>query len=373
MLLSISCKKSDSTPVPNPADTTENPTDTTQNPVDTLPLDTVPVVIEREFIRGADLSYLPEIRSVGTLYYDSAGNAKDALTIFKENGCNTVRLRLWHTPISGRCTLEEVKTFASEIHSKGMKVLLDFHYSDTWTDPGQQAKPAAWNALPDSVLADSVYRYTRRVLEIIKPEYVQIGNEINGGILWENGRISKPDALVTFLKSGVKAAREVLPSTKVIIHFAGITNSTWFYNMLKTKGLDYDIIGLSYYPVFHGKDLALLESTLTQLSTTHSKKIMLAEMAYPFTLSWADYTHNLVGETGQLVSGYPATPQGQRDFLVRLRKMLTDNPSGIGFCYWAPDFVAYRGPTATNGSSMENQALFDFAHKVQPGMQVFRK
>lgn len=330
-------------------------------------------VVEREFIRGADLSFLPEIRSAGAVFYDSAGQTKDALQIFKENGCNTVRLRLWHTPSGTHSNLAEVEAFAREIQSQGLKVLLDFHFSDTWTDPGKQAKPQAWKSVPDSLLDDSVYLYTRRMVRLIKPDYVQIGNEINGGLLWETGRISRPDAMVALLKSGVKAVRDELPAARIIIHFAGIANSAWFFNLLKEKGLDYDIIGLSYYPVFHGKDLSLLESTLTTLSSTHSKKIMLAELAYPFTLSWADYTHNLVGEEGQLVSGYPATKEGQLDFLMKLRKMLTDNPNGVGFCYWAPDYIAFRGPTATVGSSMENQALFNFEHKALPGMQVFRK
>ena len=337
--------------------------------------DTVIVVIPetREFIRGADLSFLPEIRQSGALFYDSLGNVKDALQIFKENGCNTVRLRLWHNPSSGHSTLAEVQAFAQEIKAKGMKVLLDFHYSDTWTDPGQQAKPSAWAALADAALGDSVYQYTKRVVSLIQPDYVQIGNEINGGMLWENGRLSKQDAFVGFLKKGVQAVREVLPQTKIIIHFAGINNSDYFYNVLKTKGLDYDIIGLSFYPVFHGKDLNALTTTMSQLVSKYGKKCMLAEMAYPFTLGWADNTNNTVGLSSQLVTGYPATAEGQKQYLLKLRQIVTDNEKGFGFCYWAPDWIAFKGPTSTTGSNAENQALFNFNHKALPAMQFYRQ
>lgn len=331
--------------------------------------DPIPV---REFIRGADLSFMPEIRSTGATFSDSAGVVKDGLQIFKENGCNTIRIRIWNNPSNGRSGLAEVQTFAAEVKANGMNVLLDFHYSDTWTDPAQQKKPDAWKTLPDSTLSDSLYRFTKRVVSIIKPEYVQIGNELNGGMLWENGRINKPDAFARFLKAGVKAVREELPNTKIIMHFAGLTSSDYFFNLLKTKSVDYDIIGLSFYPQWHGKNLDTLRNTINRLSTSYTKYIVLAEYAYPFSLLWADYTNNTLGLADQILSAFPATPDGQYQYVRQLKKIMWECPKGIGLCYWAPDWIAFRGPTASNGSHAENQALFDFSHKALPAMKVFR-
>jgi len=340
---------------------------------------TLPVPIQhpnplsvREFIRGADLSFLPEIRSSGATFSDSTGAVKDGLLIFKDNGCNTVRIRIWNNPINGRSGFTEVQAFAAEVKANGMQVLLDFHYSDTWTDPAQQKKPDVWKVLPDSTLADSLYQFTRRVVANIKPEYVQIGNELNGGMLWDNGRINKPDAFTRFLKAGVKAVREELPNTKIVMHFAGLNSSDYFYNLLKTKAVDYDVIGLSFYPQWHGKNLDTLRNTVNRLSSTFSKNIMLAEYAYPFSLLWADYTNNTLGSANQILSAYPATPEGQFQYVSQLKKIMWDCPKGIGLCYWAPEWIAFRGPTATNGSNAENLALFDFSHKALPAMKVFR-
>lgn len=350
-LAGCSKKQTEAQPVPNPQ----------PNPI--------PV---REFMRGADLSFMPEIRSAGATFSDSAGVTKDGLQIFKENGCNTVRIRIWNNPVNGRSALAEVQAFAAEVKANGMKVLLDFHYSDTWADPAHQKKPDAWKTLPDSTLADSVYRFTKLVVSVIRPEYVQIGNEINGGMLWENGRINKADAFTRFLKAGVKAVREELPNSKIIMHFAGLTSSDYFYNLLKTKTVDYDIIGLSFYPQWHGKNLDSLRNTVNRLSSTHNKSVLLAEYAYPFSLLWADYTNNTLGSADQILSAYPATPDGQYQYVKQLKKIMWECPKGIGLCYWAPDWIAYRGPTANNGSHAENQALFDFSRKALPAMKVFR-
>ncbi|HRH36677.1 MAG TPA: glycosyl hydrolase 53 family protein, partial [Catalimonadaceae bacterium] len=288
------------------------------------------------------------------------------------NGCNLVRIRLWNNPATLRSSLSEVQAFAAEVKSNGMKVLLDFHFSDTWADPAHQTKPLAWKTLPDSVLADSVSSFTHRVINIVKPEFVQIGNEFNGGQLWENGRISQPDRFVRFLKSGISACREASPSTKIILHFAGTEGSNYFYNLLKTKSVDYDVNGLSYYPQWHGKNLDSLSNQVNRLSETIDKKIILAECAYPFSLLWADYTNNSLGLESQIIPAYPATSDGQKKFMLQLRKIMEDCPQGLGFCYWAPDLIAFNGPTATNGSHAENQALFDFNYKALPALSVYK-
>ncbi|MBE0649785.1 MAG: glycosyl hydrolase 53 family protein [Bacteroidales bacterium] len=324
-------------------------------------------------LRGADLSYLPEIEQAGTIFYDSTGAATDPLTIFKNNGCNTVRLRLWYQPATVHSSFPEVLAFANTIHQAGMKVWLDIQYSDTWTDQGNQAKPASWANLSTQVLEDSVYQYTKRVVAAIQPEYVQIGNEINDGFLWNNGKVNNTSTFIALLDKGIQAAKTADGSTQVIIHFAGYKSAFWFYRLLQSNNVNYDIIGISYYPWWHGKDLNVMEDSLSRLSSTFNKKIVIAETAYPFTLGWNDLTNNVVGESSQLISQYPATPDGQKNYLLALRNVLSKDTNNLGFCYWEPDWVAFKGPQATNGSTWENLALFDFNNKALPGMAVFNK
>ena len=141
------------------------------------------IALPDTFIRAADLSFLPEIEQYGYTYYNSNNTSASALDILKSNGCNTVRIRLWHTPSNQHSSFDEVYTFSKRVKAAGLKVWLDLHYSDTWADPGSQIKPSAWSALSFTVLKDSVYNYTKYVTQIIKPEYIQIGNEINSGLL----------------------------------------------------------------------------------------------------------------------------------------------------------------------------------------------
>lgn len=324
-------------------------------------------------IRGADLSYLPEIEQAGTVFYDSTGTAMDPLTIFKENGCNTVRLRLWYHPATVHSSFSEVLAFSKTIQQAGMKVWLDIQYSGTWADQGAQAKPASWANLSTQVLEDSVYQYTKRVVGTIRPDYVQIGNEINDGFLWNTGRVDSTNTFISLLDKGIQGARAGDASSQIIIHFAGYKGAFWFYRLLQSHNVDYDIIGISYYPWWHGKDLNVLEDSLSRLSSTFNKKVVIAETAYPFTLKWNDYTNNIVGESSQLISQFPATPQGQKDYLISLRKVLGNSSNNLGLCYWEPDWVAFKGPTATDGSTWENLALFDFNNQALPGMAVFNK
>lgn len=324
-------------------------------------------------IRGADLSFLPQIESAGTIFYDSTGTAMDPLTIFKDNGCNTVRLRLWYQPATVHSSFSEVLSFSNKIHTAGLKVWLDIHYSDTWADQGHQTKPASWANLSTSVLEDSVYQYTKRVVSAIQPDYVQIGNEINDGFLWNDGKVDNQSTFITLLDKGIQGARDGDNSTKIIIHFAGYKGAFWFYRLLQSNNVNYDIIGISYYPWWHGKDINVMADSLNVLSSTFNKGVVIAETAYPFTLGYNDYTNNSVGESSQLIAKYPATPQGQRDYLFDLRSALSTIPKDMGFCYWEPDWVAYKGPKATDGSSWENLALFDFNNKALPGMEVFHK
>ena len=333
----------------------------------------IPDPVPDTFMRGADLSFLPEIDSYHLKFYDQSGNVKDVLTILREAGCNTVRLRVWHTPQSAHSGFSEVAEFAKRIKEAGMKVYLTVHFSDTWADPGQQAIPAAWQGLSLAQLKDSVYHYMEKIVTEIQPEYVSLGNEINGGMLWETGRINNGTNLYQLLGQAALATRQVSSATKIIIHFAGLDGSDWFFNQMKNNDIDYDIIGISYYPSWHGKSLDSLKTVLDNLATNFDKPVFIAETAYPFTLEWEDMTNNIIGLADQLIPAYPAIPQGQMDFMSALRETIASSVNGTGFCYWGGEWIAYKGPLAMNGSNWENQALFDFDNHALPILSAFKK
>ncbi|MGC9150282.1 MAG: glycoside hydrolase family 53 protein [Microbacter sp.] len=330
---------------------------------------TAPLAVATTMIQGVDISFLPQVEEAGIVLYNLAGQPEDMLSTLKNAGCNTVRVRLWYAPADGHSGFNEVSRFLSQIKAKGMKVWLDIHYSDTWADPGHQTPPAAWQHCSFAALKDSVYAYTKRMMELLQPDDVQIGNEINGGFLWPEGSIDSLSNFKALLSSGIKAVRDVNANTKIIIHYAGLAGADWFFGQL--TGLDYDMIGISYYPVWHGTDLNLLQSTLATLGLKYQKRVVIAETAYPFTLSWNDETPNVVGEASQLVPGYPASPQGQLDFMVKIKDISTSFAAGAGFCYWGAADIAFKGPTATNGSNWENQAFYDFSNHALPVLNVF--
>ncbi|HAY72206.1 MAG TPA: arabinogalactan endo-1,4-beta-galactosidase [Saprospirales bacterium] len=321
-------------------------------------------------IKGADMSYLPEIRESGLTFFNEQDKPEEMLLTLKNAGVNVIRLRLWHNPIAPNSDFGTVKTLAEEIRSKGFKLLLSVQYSDTWADPGHQTKPGKWNNLNFAQLKDSVYHYTKKIVEEIQPEYIQIGNEINGGFLWPEGRIANLSQFTQLLQSGIQAVRDHGKGTKIMIHYAGFQHADWFYTQLAE--LDYDIIGLSYYPVWHGKDLEILKTNLTQLPVKFSKKIMIAETSYPWTFSWNDATTNIIGSAEQILPEFPASFQGQKNFLQKISDMLNANPNAIGFCYWGSEWVSYKGKDATNGSSYENQAFWDFTNSSLPVLEVYK-
>jgi beta-galactosidase len=221
--------------------------------------------IKKEMI-GADISFLPQLESRGMNFYDR-GEKGDAIEILKKHGFNYIRLRIFvnpeneegYSPSIGFCGLDSTLKMAKRVKEAGLNLLLDFHYSDTWADPQKQFKPKAWEGLAFEELTHTLKDYTKSVLFALKeqgtmPEMVQIGNEINHGIVWPDGHISNLDKLAELLKAGTQAVREVDPSTKVMMHLAlgGQNEETvfWFDNMI-ARGLEFDIIGLSYYPRWH--------------------------------------------------------------------------------------------------------------------------
>lgn len=328
--------------------------------------------VEDNFIRAADVSSLPEIESEGTVYYNQAGQAEDALITLKNAGCNTIRIRLWKNPANGHSGLAEVKTLAARVKQAGMKIWLTVHYSDTWADPGAQETPAEWQSLSFNDLKTAVTNYTSTILTEIDPDIIQIGNEINSGFLWPQGHLYDNESQSLELLAAASAVvRSEAPDTKIMIHHAGIDTAPFFFD--KIASLDYDYIGLSYYPIYHGKNLTTVKNTINALGQAHNKKVVIAETSYPFTFGYNDFTNNIVGLENQIIPGIPATPEGQKSFLQTIKTILTDSEYGAGFSYWGAEWISYRGPEATNGSSWENQALWDFENKALPVLDVYKK
>lgn len=326
---------------------------------------------ELAFISAVDISSYPEIASANHTFYDLDGTSSDFLNILKENGVNTIRLRLWITPSNDHSGFEEVKKFSKTLKDLGLKTWLTLHYSNTWADPAHQEIPSQWQGLHFDELTDSVYSYTKSVLQEMEPNFIQIGNEINAGFLHPDGHISEEyEHFITLMRSGISAVRETSPNCKIILHYAGLENADWFYKQV--SALDYDIIGLSYYPKWHGKSLGALKNTMERLGESYQKKIVIAETAYPFTLDWNDFTNNIVGLEEQLIlPEYPATVDGQKNFINSIKRLTVENENAVGFCYWGAELIAWKGAEATDASPWENQALFDFDNHALPALSEF--
>ncbi|MBS1743250.1 MAG: glycosyl hydrolase 53 family protein [Bacteroidetes bacterium] len=252
-----------------------------------------PVTVDKMI--GADISFLPELENKGMKFYDNDGTPGDPITILKKHGLNYIRLRIFNDPASdsgysprlGFCDLEHTKQMARRIKAAGMKLLLDFHYSDNWADPQKQWMPAAWRnkTLPELKLA--VYNYTQLVMRALKeqgttPDMVQAGNEINHGMIWPTGSINNLDSLAQLMYAGIQAVKSVSPSTAIMIHIAlGGQNdeSRFFLDNMISRGIDFDVIGLSYYPRWHNT-LADLEYNLNDLATRYNKDVIVVEYSH---------------------------------------------------------------------------------------------
>jgi arabinogalactan endo-1,4-beta-galactosidase len=271
----------------------------------------VPVTNKVSRSIGADISFLPEFEDKGMKYYDN-GKEEDLVKILADNGINYIRLRIFvdpgnekgYSPGKGYCGLKYTKLMAARAKKYGMKLLLNFHYSDYWADPQQQNKPLAWKDLPFDLLKDSVKSYTKRVILALKeqgtpPDMVQVGNEINHGMLWPDGHISNLNNLAELIKSGVEGVREIDPSTPVMLHIAlggqNRESTFWLDNMI-ARGVDFDVIGLSYYPRWHGT-LDDLKANLTDLESRYNKYLNVVEYAQHKN-EICDIVFNLPGKMG---------------------------------------------------------------------------
>ncbi len=368
------------------------------------------------FIKGVDISTLIEEEQCGAKYYDN-GVEGDALEILNRYGANYVRLRLWNDPYSedgkpygaGTNDIKKTIELSRRAIKLGMGVLLDLHYSDFWADPGKQIVPKVWRSYSVDELESTIYEFTRECLlklkeENVLPTMIQIGNEITNGLLWPTGKKPEFDNIARYVSAGIKAAKEIAPEAEIMIHLDnGGFNSMyveWFDNYVK-RGEDFDIIGLSYYPFWHGT-LEELSFNMEDMARRYGKKIAIAEVSMGFSME--DYriyevpddvikriskemsgneidrdaflsyynlknsvddntqiqndnimleniqkwiNENLIGKATRenLIDKipYPMTPQGQSDFMKDIMKRVDAVEGGMGFFYWEPAWIPVPG------------------------------
>lgn len=266
------------------------------------------------FIIGADISWVQQQEDEGVRFSDH-GAPNDIFAILKDHKFNWIRLRIFNNPSAekgyskkGYCDLSHTLQMAKRIKAAGMQFLLDFHYSDTWTDPGHQIKPSAWKDLHGKELEKAVHDYTKDMVAALKkqgtaPDVVQIGNEISNGFLWPDGQVRKPGDWDTFcglLKAGIAGAKEADPSVKIMLHLAcGGQNvqSRSFLDKSLTQNVEFDIIGQSYYPRWHGT-LDELKANLTDLAGRYKQDISVVEYAAPHLKEINDIVHGLPNGKG---------------------------------------------------------------------------
>ncbi len=318
--------------------------------------------LAHEYAIGADLSFLKQAEDGGFTFKDN-GTARPGLDIFKDHGYNWIRLRLFHTPTRLPNNLEYTIASAQEAQKRGFKFLLNYHYSDTWADPAKQFIPKAWEGMTHEQLVNAVFEYTRDTIIAFRqagvlPDMVQIGNEIVNGMLWPDGKI--PDnwdnlaGLIQAGINGVDAGRGNLPRPKIMIHIDQAANKArtkYFFDKWHSYGIDYDVIGQSYYPWWHGTLLDLRENFYF-MATEYQKEIILVEVAY--NCEPAEYQNKL--------APFPETPEGQRDFLDEVNRIVLDTPHnlGKGIFWWEP--ATRRGGQRT---------LFDREGNALPAITVF--
>lgn len=372
-----------------------------------------------DFIMGADMSMLDQLERQNAKFQDASGARGDAIAIVRDNGVNWIRLRLWHTPVNdsdvieggriisrrgepvggGNNDLATTIRLAKRAKAAGLKVLLDIHYSDFWVDPGKQNKPAAWRDLHGEALEQAVYTYTLQVMNAMKkadvmPAMVQVGNELNGGMLWPDGQtwVDKPGAkiggdagFVALMKQGIRAVREADPqrgtpqALKVVVHLADGGNNELYrrvFDLFQKNEVDYDVIGLSYYAYYHGP-VEDLQANMDDIAFRYGKDVAVVETAYAYTTLDNDGWPNLFNADMQKSVGYKATVQGQASMVRDVIDAVAKVPGGrgIGVFYWEPDWVPMprTGWRTGEGNGWENQAMFDFDGRALPSLAVFKR
>ncbi|WP_337966560.1 glycosyl hydrolase 53 family protein [uncultured Flavobacterium sp.] len=314
---------------------------------------------KNSFSNGADVGWLPQMEATGYKFYDADGSQKDCLQLLKDRGINTIRLRVWVNPnddkASGHCSPEETVVMAVRAQKMGMRIMIDFHYSDSWADPGKQKKPAAWEKHSFPELLTDVYQHTYDVLKMLKkagvtPEWVQVGNEIPGGMLWPEGSTDNFKQLAQLLDKGYEATKAVDPKIKVIVHLDEGNKSEkfrWFFDKATENKVKYDVIGLSYYPYWIKTDyqstILDLENNLKDMASRYNKEVMVVEVGGDF--EQVQNTKEMLEATIKAVKSVP-------------------NNKGLGVIYWEP-----QGEKSWSGYQL-NAWLSD--GKPSPALDAFK-
>ena len=341
-----------------------------------------------DMIKGMDVSLIKELEQMGA-EYKLNNKGGDLFSILKECGTNLIRLRLWMNPYTsdgetyggGMNDIATTIELARRTITNNMKFMLDIHYSDFWADPAKQIKPKAWKKLSGDELVRQVYLYTKRVLRVLSdenlvPEYVQVGNEITNGLLWPDGRFENTEGMVSLLQAGIKGVREIVPNARIIIHLDFGTDSKlykkWF-DAVEEYDLDFDVVGMSYYPHWNGS-ISKLTDNMNYISGRLNKDVMVVETSIGYTLDTFGCNGIVFGEEQEQATGYPATEEGQQNFMRDLFDAVRNvkNKRGIGVVYWEPEWLPipectwasnvgrmYMKDDVEAGNANANQALFD--------------
>lgn len=364
------------------------------------------------YIKGMDISSLDEIEKLGGKFYDK-GEEKDLIDILKSYDTNYIRLRLWNDPKSpdgkpygaGNTDYETTLRMAKRVKAAGLGFLLDFHYSDFWADPGKQRKPKAWESYNADQLEQAVYDFTREMMtnfinEGAVPDMVQVGNELSNGLLWPEGQVPNYGNIARFVSAGIRAVKETCPTAKIMIHLDNGGNNAlyreWFDQYINVnKGEDFDIIGLSYYPFWHGT-LDDLANNMNDIAVRFGKELVIAEVSMGHTTEdYASY-EKLAPEDRKGMATKPAlcekvpfamTKEGQCEFMAALLETIEKVPEqkGRGFFYWEPGWIprpgsgwatdealAYIKENGPCGNEWANQALFDYDGNALPALQTIK-
>ncbi len=321
-----------------------------------------------EYAIGADLSFLKQSEDRGTVFKD-CGEAKPGLQIFKDHGYNWIRLRLFHTPTQLPNSLEYTIALAKAAHQLGYKLLLDYHYSDTWADPGKQFIPKAWEGLSHEQMVQALLDYTKQTTSAFReagvlPDMVQIGNEITNGMLWPDARLpANWDHFADFIKAGIAGVEAGsgpiggnAPRPRIMIHIdkgGDAAKTKWFFDKLNSYGVKYDVIGQSYYPWWHGS-LNDLRENLIFMANEYHKDIMVVEAAY----NWQprEYTKK--------PAPFAESPEGQKEFLEEVNRTVQATPFGLGkgVFWWEPAVSGSRGGRGffgADGNALPVMTVFD--------------
>lgn len=365
-----------------------------------------------DYIKGMDISSLDEIEKLGAKYYDD-GREGELIEILKRYDTNYIRLRLWNDPKSpegkpygaGNTDYETTLRMAKRVKAAGLGFLLDFHYSDFWADPGKQRKPKAWEGYDASWLEQAVYDFTREkmtgfISEGAVPDMVQVGNELSNGLLWPEGQVPNYANIARFVSAGIRAVKETCPTAKIMIHLDNGGNNAlyreWFDQYINVnKGEDFDIIGLSYYPFWHGT-LGDLSNNMNDIAVRYGKELVIAEVSMGHTMEDYAAYEKLAPEKRKGMATRPAlcekvpfpmTKDGQCEFMKAFLETLENVPEnkGRGFFYWeagwlpvegsgwaTDEALAYIREAGPGGNEWANQALFDYDGNALPALQVIR-